>query len=232
MTNKWLLSVGSFFVLGLITAFAWGESPVLMDELDTADLMVKSKTKAKATKNAPHHHHDGSHAVKHGPGKHVAKRAHGHTATVHVNKNKKVTHMTAHRDSTGHQVATKKVKSKIRRHAMADPSDDVFVSVGMPETDDSLLTALQPGGFGSNYVGFGFAIQMNGQTIWIFIWFPVNMVDGGDSGAVPYDPNNGNGGDDYPISVDPSLIVQNAPASHSPVSLALAPRQQPFLVSA
>jgi hypothetical protein len=106
-------------------------------------------------------------------GKHEIHKTDNHVVHAHV-KGKKVTGVTATHKTTGKMAKVTKYRSKKKLHAMADsPRGETHFVMAETETVE-LLTV---------WVGFGFS---DGVHLYIF-WFPLELVDGGDDGAVDYD---------------------------------------------
>jgi hypothetical protein len=121
-------------------------------------------------------HHDGGARVQgKGEGRHLAHQTRdGHAAHAHVNRAGKVFNLTASHPKDGN-VRTKKVVTRQRRHALAPSDREVFVSFNSAEA----LTQ------GTVWVGWAFFNPYSNH--WVFIWFPIDLVQGGDSGAEPID---------------------------------------------
>jgi hypothetical protein len=105
-------------------------------------------------------------------GKHEIHRTAQHVVHAHV-QNKKVTGVTATHMKTGKQAQVLKYKSARKHHAMLDNAggDVHYVSMDTEEVDFTV------------WVGFGFVD--NGHLV--IFWFPIDWVDGGDSGAIDYE---------------------------------------------
>jgi hypothetical protein len=139
-------------------------------------------------------HHNGQAKIQgKGPGRHAVHRSpHGHVAHAHVNGNGKISHISVtHARHTPAHLKVKKVKTTVRRHARAPGREDVLVALAEGEDGvETLFTSemLEPAEaaepdpqIGLVFVGWAY-FNPNAQ-FWVFIWFPINLVEGGDQGA-------------------------------------------------
>jgi hypothetical protein len=136
--------------------------------------------------------HHGGHAQIQGKGagKHVVHvTPNGHTAHAHVNKNGRVANMTVtHPQHSAAQLKVTKVKTKAKKHAQAPlPPDDVFVAEGESALGENLFVGAEPSEAAQVQIWVGWAFYNPNANMWIFIWFPINLVEGGDQGAVSVD---------------------------------------------
>jgi hypothetical protein len=182
------------FVLGLLTLISFAEAAVHMN----GHTRIKGK----------------------GNGKHRLITGNGVTAHAHVFGGK-VTGVTAsHTRATRDRGATRpgktphvkkaltvrKFKSRRRLHAALDlPGSDPFAQASSGDVVNVLAADIEPAAAtnarqalgGTLFVGFGFIDPNTGQLI--IFWFPVNMVQGGDSGCTDVgdsgDPGTGDFGD-------------------------------------
>jgi hypothetical protein len=141
-------------------------------------------------------HHNGHAKIAGKPdGKHHLHTSQHHTSHAQV-KNGKVQKVDVTHRASGKQVATRKFKTRQKRHALLDLRNREQFAKGelgnaihvFPAEDDGAAVASETA-FASEaseqvaFVGFGFYFQNQ----WIIFWFPVNLVLGGDSGATDMD---------------------------------------------
>jgi hypothetical protein len=141
------------------------------------------------------HHHGGAAKVQgKGPGKHIVlSTKHGHQAHAHVNNNHRVNGISVTQNGKFANVKTKKVKTRVRRHAMVPgEGGDTFLAQGNDEAGQHMFMAADPA---QVQVWVGWAFYYPQANMWVFIWFPMNMVEGGDSGCQDIDNGDNGGGD-------------------------------------
>jgi hypothetical protein len=119
---------------------------------------------------AANKHYGGHDAIKNKPdGKHaVHKTPAGHVAYAHV-KGGKVGSMSVMHPK-GKPVATQKVASKQKLHAMGNAGDEVY----FVNAEAQVVVVA--------WVGWRFFNDISGN--WIYIWYPARFVIGGSAGAI------------------------------------------------
>jgi hypothetical protein len=129
-------------------------------------------------------HHGAHDKIKgKGDGKHeVHKTKDGHVCHAHV-KNGKVHNLTvAHATHTADQLKLKKVKTKTKRHAMNQAPDGIHLGQGA--TAEHHYVSTEPAQV-TVWVGWAFFNPIANH--WVFIWFPITIVEGGDQGCQDID---------------------------------------------
>jgi hypothetical protein len=108
---------------------------------------------------------------------------HGHTAKATVNSKGKVSKMTvSHATHPASQLKLKKVKTGVKRHAMGPAPEQIYVGQeGSTAGGAFVCTSPEEAAQGQIWVGWAFYNPTAQQ--WVFIWFPIDLVENGDSGA-------------------------------------------------
>jgi hypothetical protein len=146
---------------------------------------------------ADQHHSASSKVEGKTAGQHTVLHSDGHKAHAHVTKKGQVNHVTV-KDKKGKDVETKKVKKKVQNGKVPEP-DGMFVTVGEPGLEDSASATGDPDPQGgvTIYVGWGF---YNSYTqVWVYIWFRVDLVQGGTDGCSDYNGGGDDGGWPAPL---------------------------------
>jgi uncharacterized membrane protein len=133
------------------------------------------------TVSADHFHHNGHTKIKgKKDGQHQIHNSNNHVAHAHT-KNGKVHQVSA--SHKGKNLKVNKYKTKKQQHALADTPNTRHFVMGQGETSSFVSTAANQAV--TLFVGFGFFDIATGHLI--IFWFPVSIVDGGDSGCMNYD---------------------------------------------
>jgi hypothetical protein len=157
---------------------------------------------------ATHKHIDGTRHVPRRAGAHPITLHGGHQAHVHVNRDGKVSRVTA-RHKNGRALPTRKVYRKVKTRAVAATESavqDIYFTSTEPTVQDIYFTSTEPtdmlaqapGGVVIIQVGYGCCCNPASPPaaqVWVYLWFPEGDCSGGRAGCSPYTPPDGSDDD-------------------------------------